>query len=534
MELPPDQRLLYDDLAAKIDRQPDTNALIRAMGGVLRTLLRRQGDAEFLAAIQDAFASSLGGRTLQEQRQLAREVIHVVIEKRPEIAQAWQALHGHSSSPPRRRASDVVAPPPSPAVDLGPPYEFSAPERAVADYVAEVLGRRLAIFTVPPPAFPSLAYCHEQPFFLFAPRFPEVMVAFAAGQLLRLSRDLLERRIYRHVTPELAASPERLKAFLTEKRPELWKVFTEKLAGLDSRHKSAEAKLAAAENVPADAREPDYKVVEVPVSRPRTYRILGVEFALGRETAVKKVRVRVKSATGLDREETEALDEIARFRDLAASKGLDLPPACDFQFLRTLFEFDGKKYSSIVKDMVALAGHEETTSIFLKERLSFVDENFGGELADALSVMLFYTYWNGRFGFQMLYDICVGAGTTREALISRCPFLHSEVGRRPRDLAFQVREALRQRAPERTVAEAVKMLFSVWRTLAPKYFQPEMDAALAVLAAFPVAFAGDPHEPTLSAIGQYVHDSLTVRDMDISTCIEGVLAAYTPLRAARS
>lgn len=47
MDLPLDQHLLYQDLTAKLDRLGGPDQLIAYMGQVLRTLLRRQGDAEF-------------------------------------------------------------------------------------------------------------------------------------------------------------------------------------------------------------------------------------------------------------------------------------------------------------------------------------------------------------------------------------------------------------------------------------------------------------------------------------------------------
>lgn len=538
IQLPPDQRLLYDDLMAKVERQGDQASLIATMGVVLKTLLRRQGDAEFLAAIQDAFTSGLAGRDWEESRELAREVVRLVIEKRPEIAKAWQAIHG---MPPEaveyhRRITDLMppappAPEPPPPPPPPPPYEFKPAELLVADYVAGVVARRLSIFTVAPLDFPSLAYCHEQPFFLFTPRFRELAHTYVTGRLLELCRIGLERRVYRHARPEVVADHARLDAFLTEKRPEIWKIITEKLTKLAADHKNAEAKLAAAEAKGED-KGPEFKIVEVPISRPRTYRILGVSFALGTETAMRKTKVRVKPATELDKAEIEALEELALFRDMAAEAGLDIPSNCDFQFLRTLFEFDGKRFAQAVKEFLALAGHKETTRQYLFERLKFVDETYSNHLSDILTIMLFYSFWDGGFGFQELYDVCIGTANNKSALASKRPFLPAEVGRRPRDLAFQVREALRRRAPEDLLTGTVQMLFDVWKVMAKNRFRVELDAALTVLAAFPVAFAGEPDEPVFTAIGHVIHEELRHKDPNPVACIVRVNELYHKVRKA--
>nr|CAM76264.1 conserved hypothetical protein [Magnetospirillum gryphiswaldense MSR-1] len=110
MDLPLDQHLLYQDLTAKLDRLGGPDQLIAYMGQVLRTLLRRQGDAEFRGAIQDAFISGLMGRDWPGQVALAREVILIVIAKRPEIALAWQKQQGGDDNPHRRAADRGLAP----------------------------------------------------------------------------------------------------------------------------------------------------------------------------------------------------------------------------------------------------------------------------------------------------------------------------------------------------------------------------------------------------------------------------------------
>lgn len=549
MNLPADQRLLYRDLVAKLDRQTDQTGLIAVMGDVLRTLLRRKGDIEFLVAVQDAFTTGLAGLSPEESHLLAREVVALVIAKRPEIAIAWQKLHGEAPCA-GRRAADHPVPAPAvvdddlPDLDLikddlaldvaeddvppGPPYAFAAAEKLVADYVGAVLDRRLSIFAQPPTRFPSVAYCHEQPFFLFSPIFAKVSRRFLAAVVMPLCRDPMERHVFRHIPPKVMADAKALDAVLTEKRPDLWKILVEKLSKLGAHHKLAEAKVEAAR---AAAGGPEFQMVDVPVSRPRVFRVLGVAFRLGSRTKLERMRVRVRASTELDADEMAALDLIARFRDMAAQAGLDLPQACDFTFLRTLLEFDAKKYAQAAREFAALAGHKETSRQYLFERLKYIDQAYANTLADALVILLFYGAADESFGFKELYDICIGTSLDDSARASKRPFLQGEVARRPRELAFQLREVLRRRYDEATLAAAVKALGEVWTTMARSRFKDEMEAALTVFAAFPITFAGDPDEHVFTAIGRQLHRALNGKDLDLAATQKAVIDAYHPLVA---
>jgi hypothetical protein len=557
MTQPHDQRLLYRDLCLKLDRQGDPDQLIAFMGEVLRSLLRRKGDAEFLLQVQDAFTTGLAGLGWDEQVALAREVIALVIAKRPEVALAWQQLHGEAA-PLQRRASDR---PDSPAPDLDdlpdldligddlaldveqpgrpateeaappplePPYEFATAEALVAKYVCGVLERRLAIFAAPETRFPSVAYCHEQPFFLLTPTFSTVARRFVTEAVMKLCREPMERHVFRHIPTEVIADARALDAVLTEKRPDLWKILVERLGKLAAHHRNAEAKVTAARAVDG---EPEFQVVEVPVSRPRVFRALGVAFRLGSRTQLEKMKVRVRPTTELDRYEMQALDLIARFRDMAAQAGLDLPAACDFTFLRTLLEFDAKKYAQAVREFTALAGHKETTRQFLLERLKYIDETYANTLSDALVILMFYGAGDDNFGFKAIYDICIGTALDDSARASKRPFLQSEIGRRPRELAFQVREVLRRRYDEDTLRAAVKALLDTWQTMARTRFKGDMEAALTVFAAFPIAFAGDHDEQLFTAIGHMLHRALTAKEPHFDETLEAVVEAYRPVAA---
>ncbi|MGE5546929.1 MAG: hypothetical protein ACM33T_08530 [Solirubrobacterales bacterium] len=537
MTIPADQALLYQDLSSKLDGVADEEDLARYMGQVLRTLLRRKGDAEFLSLVQDALTEGLASRTLDEQRDLSREVIQVVIEKRPEIAAAWQALHGVTEpAPAQRRAVDrAPSPPPPPAKPARPQpapeprYRHAAAERVLAAFVGDVLERRLGIFKVGGARFPSMAYCHEQPFFLFDPRFAPVVRRYVTEVVLVFCRDALERHLYRHIKPETGKDEAALNAWLTEKRPEAWKVLTETLTKLAGHHRTAEAKLTAAER--EDGGGPEFAEVEVAVNRPRVFKVLGVSFTLGQEKAKRKMKVRLRATTELDRDEMVSMDMIARLTEMAGDEGLDLPPACDFNFLRTLLDFDAKKYAGLLKEIVALARHKETTRQYLFERLRYADETYSNTLSDALVLFLFHEIGGAQFGFREIYDICIGTALAKSARASRRPFLQFEVDRRPRELAFQIREVLRRRYDEETLATTIRLLLEVWQTMARTRFQHELDAALTVLGAFPIAFAGDPEEATFTQIGHQLHAALTASELEVEATVAAAVQLYRPLTA---
>lgn len=525
MTLSAEQRPLYDELVDRIPTRGNAEVLAHYVGVVLHTLLRRQGDAQFLAAVVDAFTEGLAGRSWAQQRDLAAEVIGVVLEKRPEIARAWQAAHpAQPVLPQRRRAADLLEAAAAAAPPAPPPYEFADCEAVVAAYLAEVLEQRIAVFQVPAPEMPSVAFCHDRPFFLFAPEFAEVVKAFTGGPLLEHCRIGLERRVYRHIGPEVLADRQACRALLDSKRPEVWKIVTERLAKLAAGQKNAEAKLAQA----AAGRSfgPGFREVEVPETRPRLFNVLGVKFQLGHVTSMRRVRVKQRPAEELDQGEREALGLLARLRCMAIEHGLELPPAADFQVLRTLLEFDAKRFQQAAREFSALAAHPETSRKYLFERLAYVDQTFSSHLSDILVVMLFREHGDRGFGFDALYDMCVGTAKDQSALANKRPFVLMEVARRPRDLAFQLREVLRRRMDDGAVIAATKALCGAFARMSRSRFAHELEAAEAVVAAFPLAFTGDPDEPALTAIGHLLYVAMTAETIDVAQCVVNVSGAY--------
>lgn len=101
--LAPDQQELYQELCTHLRAQKDEAHVIEFMDKILESLLRRRGDEEFLKSVEDILADGLHGRPWQEQQELARQVLALVITKRPEVARAWQKTQGKPPSDCRRR-----------------------------------------------------------------------------------------------------------------------------------------------------------------------------------------------------------------------------------------------------------------------------------------------------------------------------------------------------------------------------------------------------------------------------------------------
>jgi len=530
LPLASDQQRLFQDISAKLEGLEGSAALAAFMGQVLRSLLRRKGDAEFLAAIQDSFMAGMAERSPDQQRAQARELLQVVIEIRPEIAQAWQALHAEDDTAPALRRAVDRAPPPS--VAQAPAGAGATPastvraqaERLMASFIAEAVEQRLQIFRVAAPRFPSIAYCHEQPFFLFSAAFAKVMCDFFTDAPAVRCRDTFERHIFGPLEARVLLSPEQVEAYMTTRRVEVIHVLVSQLDRLVAPLRSAEAKLDKAKAEGEDAAATaTWKTVEVPVSQPRVLRVLGVKFAVGRQTAMRKVKVKAGAENEILPAEMETLALITRLRDMAANAGLELPAACDFRFLSSLLEFDFRRFAQLVKDLVNSAAVGDRALLF--SRIDAVNKLFPATLGDIALILLFTQQAEGGFGFQDLTDFCVGAELGDDSKGPR-PFLPGELARRPRELAFQLREALRRCVDEETLGTAIQALLTVCQVLPKSRFPEAREAALAVLAAFPVAFAGDPDEAAFIEISEVLRQTLAATVPNWDRCLLAARAAY--------
>jgi hypothetical protein len=538
-EIPADQRLLLDGLLARLEGIGNPDALLHFMADVLHALLRRRGDAAFLEAIQDAFAAGLTGLAYAEQKALAAEVICVVIDKRPEIAKAWhkaetarlaaeaEAARRESGGVLHRREIDLPDLPPMglPPVDMsGEAYDFADMEALVASHLHELLDRRLELLRVPAPLIPSTAYCQSRPFFLFSDRIGAVLKGFLTGPVLQRCRVGLERRVYVKADRASLAQADKAKAFWSEMRPTVWKALDNRLDKLNAHHKSAEAKLIAQDK--GEGLNPDFKVVEKEVQKPRTYSILGVEFALGHVTTTRKVRVKLPPASALTKDEQEALDLFDDLHARAAEADIDLPQVVDFQFLRILLDFNTRLFVQYRDELMGLSGHPETTSRFLRERLREAEKHFNTLLMDTLVIMLFTRHSEVRFGLGEFYAVCVGAGRDRSAIAARRPLVLAELSRRPLQLAIQLRETLRRRLHVDVMLAAAEQYLNCARAMGRTLFGAELTEARGLIEAFPLVFADDPEEATFIAIGKEVLAMLNGETLELSVCLAQVGRLY--------
>jgi hypothetical protein len=543
------QDQLIEDLNAKIGAIPNEDGLILFMGEILRSLLRRKGDAEFLSAIQDAYVTGLPDRTLEEQRQLARDIVRTVIETRPEIARAWETVHAPApprpSSEPARRATDhrTMADDGAEALEEDPsgaeahddthaPVQDCAPaapassvsieERLVRAVLRGLVEQRLQAFQHPTPPFPSLAYWHEQPFFLFSAAFARVNADFFGEDLLPQCVNALRSRLLDPLMDKLTRPAEEVEAFLLGQRPVLWRTLSERLGRLSILQRRAESKLASAGLSPVEIHRPGLST-----ARPRTRRVLDIAFTVTAALPPPASPAFPTAWAMLDAEEQGALLLLGRLRDRAAAAGLDLPIACDFAFLRTLHDFDPGRFAQTVRDFSALAPHGENGRHYLFERLGDLRRVMSDSLIDVLILTLFARFADQGFGIRDLVDLNAGAmprGSSKTAVLH--PFLAEELVRRPRDLAFQVREALRRRLEPAIVERAVDMLTGTWWALVRGQGPKALTPALTVLSAFPIAFAGDPDEQAMVEIGAVLHRTLTARVPDTERCALAVHNLY--------
>ncbi|MBY0432090.1 MAG: hypothetical protein K2Q10_12885, partial [Rhodospirillales bacterium] len=341
---------------------------------------------------------------------------------------------------------------------------------------------------------------------------------FFGGPFLEANRQVLETHLYKIAKRRKLADAEARHAFLQEHRPLIWKILGEKLGKLAGLHKNAQAQLAK-QAATAD-QPPQFKIVQIPVTVPKVYKVLGVTFHLGTEVKMRKTKVQVTQ--GLEPAESEAHLLYTRFNELCRAEGVTLPDGADFQFLKCLLEFDANKFSKFHKEYKALADHPETTPRYLNERLKYLDTALNNYLSDVLSLMLFY---DGCFHFdlKMLYETCIGASLNKSAQATKRPFIQSEVRRRPLELAWQVREAMRQTLDAETIAAATRFLFMMHDMMNKARFKAELEQSISILEALPVDCADDPHAKAFAEAIVPLARHLRGQDKDAQTAINRMI-----------
>ncbi len=530
MTIPSQQSNLFDSLCAKLESILGEPTLAAFMGTALKSLLRRQGDTPFLEAIRDAYVAAVVGKDLPEQRKLARAILNIVMELRPEIARAWTEARQQEQAaqswtkPERRSVGEQRKAAAAAAANKKAAGEGPSVEGLTANTVRETVLRKLASFNLPAPLCPSTAYYHDRPFFLFDRKFHEVFARFITDMLMPLCRPVLSRLVYEDLLHHLADPPESLSFMILKKRDDIDKALIQRLGALAALQNKAEDIISKADL--SDPQSPTWKTIEIPQSRPRSMNILGVTFAVGSETVTRKITIRADGGRDLSAEEMEALTLFTHFRDMAAEQGIDLPTGCDFQFLRFLLEFDPVKFAQSAKTVCDLATHNMTTSDFLITRLKKEERLQLSTMSDVLLLLLFNEASDHGFGIADLHRFCVETAREPAELLRKRPFLYWEIARRPFELAFQIREIMRKRLPVNDLDRALRMLFATWKTMARGFFQRDMDIALGVIAAFPIVFAGEPAELHFTKIAERLTEALTSAAPDTESTLTAVTASY--------
>ena len=527
MSIPVEHTDLFNSLCARLEQIHTEISLAGFMGTALKSLLRRQGDLPFLDAIRDAYVARAAGNPLPDQQLLARNILQIVIELRPEIAKAWHDAQQKAAAdnawvqPERRSAASL----PKRQAPVHKNKLALQAETITADFIQPTIERRLASFSLTKPEIPSNAYYHEHPFFLFDRKFHKVMAQFIVEVLMPLCQPVLSRVIYAELNAHLTDPVELQNHLLLKKRPEIDKALIQRLSALAALQNSAEEIIRKAEE--SDNDGPTWKTIEIPQSRPRSMSILGIKFAVGKETVTRKITIRVDGGRDLSTEEMQALTLFTQFRDMAASEGIDLPSGCNFQFLCVLLDFDQVKFAQSAKLITELAGHSLTSTDFLINKLRREERIQTNGLADILLLALFNDASERGFGIADLHRFCIETSREPDELIRKRPFLFWEVSRRPFELVFQIRHIMQTRLPVNTLEVAIRMLFTTWRLLARSLFAKEMEIALGVISTFPIIFAGESNEAYFTKMAEDLVQVLKAAEPDYEKAILAITTTYT-------
>lgn len=528
---------LVEDLYARIENIDTEGQLAAFMGSALKSMLRRGGDQPFMSAIQDAYVARVSGCAIDKQRAIARDVLRTVVDMRPEIAAAWVHFQKHQAG-----GTQTPSIPDAPAgpwhgqerrhIEEKTPQQEADEQQALSALDAEGLTmhciaghvtRRLAIFHLARPAIPSSAYYHDLPFFLFDRTFHHVLADFIAKVLTPLCRPVLTRLVYRDLSTKSDQPLEARQAFVSSRQAEIDKALGQRLSALAQLCRSAQEIIAKSEEEGDEG--PSWKTVTVPQIRPRSVSVLGLKVPLGTVNSTRTIRVRTDGGRDFSADEIEALTLFTQLQNMAANEGLDMPDACDFQFICLLLEFDLSKFSASIKELAALATHSLTSEEFLLSRVKRAEIMWQGGLSDVLLLMLFYDSSDRGFGIPNLQRFCIGTSLDPIALAKYRPFLFWELNRRPRELALQIREVLQTRLPVNTLEAVIRKLFLVWKNQSRVVFERAFEVALGVIATFPIVFTGHPDEADFTAIA----DRLRLTLSDDSPDYESALLAITTL-----
>ena len=533
VQLQPDP--LPDSLRDKIKQIKDPSTLMLFMGHTLRSMLQREKDETFLNAIRDAFIARAAGRPIGVQHSQACEILRVVIELRPEIKTKIEQdilsakLETRSISwSGEDRRSQPLKDAAHPAINAVKPE----PEALAAHYMAHVIEQKLSVFHHPQQQTPAMTYCHGERFFLFDTAFHNVFARFMTEVVMVLCQPILRRTVYTNFASAVNGTSDLHQAYLDSKRADIEIALTQRLAALAHLQKTAEELISQAEK--SEGGQVLWREIEIPHVQSRSVSVFGVKLSMGSVTEKRKIKVRSDGGRDLSADEIEALTLYTQFTDMTSQEGIHLPTACNFEFLHKLMLFDPLKYAASHKGLVDLGKHGHTTQDFLREQVKRAEGALPSGFSDILHLSLFLNLSERSFGLAELHRVCIE--TTRDPIVlaQKRPLLHLEMAKRPRELAFQLRETLRTRSPVSHVDAALKLLFEAWRIFSKDLFESELNIAKGVIASFPIVFIGDANEKELTLISEQIVETLSAEKPEYDRCILLITTAYERLKQDRS
>ena len=467
--------------------------LIKLVGESVDELLRRKSDLRFAEVIKDEYVTNILGCDIAGQRQHAIEAIHIVIKLRPEIAAAWHEWRKQNQikdfdewlKDDRRQAVEKAK------FKLNKKTlrvnSLTKEDLAIVIQIRVVLEEKLELFNVKSHPIPSMAYNSEYDFLLTNAPVRDLLLNFVTDGLMVACGSRLDKHIYR---PLMDKGVDR-DGFVKSKIAVILQILTQKLVETNQTLLGREQR---------DAEGAHFKVVRKKVVRPKMHSVLGVSFAMGSETVIKRVKVPISRDDSLTEQDREALSLQEVFESLHADIPFPAPAELDLSFVQLLLEFDTAKVQRWAKEIDGLARNSKTSPAFLSERIGQMRAELGTCLTELVMLKIFYASQQLGIGLKHLHQMCLNESTVVETYQKSYPITHWELSRRPRELAVQFRESIRNKMSINNVEACLAYLFGFQVEFGTEY-AAGLDEAGAILANFGMVFGHDPYVEKLTEIG---------------------------------
>ena len=494
------ENTLINDYTKKIESIESEPALAKLVGESVDDLLRRQSDLRFAEVIKDEYLTHIIGCGIADQRTHALEAITIVIKLRPEIGAAWQEWRKHNdlnnwdaSQKGDRRHSKGHGKSKSEKKSLRT-SDPSKEEVAVVQHVSCVIKEKLDHFKTTLHLIPSAAYCRENVFFLSHPSIHDLLVKFVTDGLIVISSLKLGKPIYR----PMQSFESDYDGFVRSKSALIMQILTQQMSMFNQ---------TLVEREKRDALGQQYKMVQKKVVRPKVHSVMGVNFTMGKETIVKKVKVpisREASLTEMDRESI-ALQEL--LDTLAADLPFTIPIEFDLNFVQKFLELDGNKFKSWVREIDSLARNTKTNPSFLDERITKMRAELKNCFAEVAMLKIFYASQQQSIGITHLHKMCLSVSPLVDGYKEAFPFTYWELIHRPRELAVQFREAIKTKLSVNTIESCLMYIYAFQTEFWPEY-ETVFEEAIAILSGFALVFGQDPNAKKLIEMGDITAKAL--------------------------